>query len=588
MKRLLKSAYILLAPMILAANPGTTSAPDENGTITYTQIITKDSDAYYRTYNGVEYNRLDVYGDKDSDYGWKHNFPDYNLDDLNIVSAQLRISAFDVDAEPEHGQNGEYNQISIDGNNLNPGFLQGTNQTVYETKFDIPLNYITDDGIMNVFMDVDIREKGWWVSVPQSKIVIKYKIVEDNVAPYKPKVKKVLRALEDSPLVIEIEGSDVAGVDSDQLDPNDNNVSYKYRWYVDVGQGEYIDTDFAGKGILNTNIVPAEKVKVAERWRGEVTPIDENGAMGEAAIYDFPVIEEKDTDNDSIRDIYEEYDNDPERAFNLYYPAKGTKNTLLFEDTWPNTGDYDMNDVAMNFSYKFVTNADNLLKDIYLTLNYNAYGGLTHHGFGLELADLDRTNIKSISTLYNGETVELSAEEGHSGDKTVVIITNDITKYLPITYREDGNNTFYNTQNDGEEKATKLLVLHIELDEARAFDLSKAPYNPFIFKQYNDASAPTKGRGHETHLLDHAPTDLADLTLFGTSEDRSVAANGKFYRTKKGLPWALEVPEHIMHTPERVDFLQAYPELLNWAQSGGTTNLDWYQHSDTQHTWKNK
>lgn len=596
MKKLLKSAYILLAPMLLSANIGVTSEPDADGVITYTQIINENSDALYRTYEGVEYDRFDVYGGKDSDFGWKHTFPDYNLSDLNIVSAQLLISAYDVDAEPEHGENGEYNQISIDHNNLNPGFLQGTNQTTYETKFDIPLNYITDDGEMSVFMDVDTREKGWWVSVPQSTVVIKYKIVADNTAPYKVKVKNVLKAFEDTPLVVEVEGSDVEGVDSNQLDPDNNNVSYKYRWYVDVGQGEYIDTDFAGKGVLNTNTVAAEKVKIAEKWRAEVTPVDEKGAMGISTIYDFPTIEAKDSDNDSIRDIYEEYDNDPERAFNLYYPAKDKMNTLLFEDTWPNTGDYDMNDVVMGFNYKFVTNANNLVKDIYLTLDFKAYGGLDHHGFALEIADLDRTNIASITTVSNGKTVELTSEEGHKGDKTVIVIAKDLTKYMATTYKEDGNHIFFNTQSDVAEEATQELVLHIELDEAQALDISKAPFNPFIFKQFNNSSEPSKGRGQETHLIDHAPSDLADLTFFGTKDDVSVFTSsdtdtkttGQFYRTKDGLPWALEIPGNVSYASEQVDFLNAYPDLFNWAKTGGGNNTDWYQHKNSQYTWKNK
>jgi LruC domain-containing protein len=596
MKKLLKSTYILLAPLLLSANVGTTTAPDANGLITYTQSVNSNSDAFYRTYQGKEYRNFNVYGCQESDSGWKHNFPNFNLKDLNIISAKLLISAYDVDAEPSHGLNGEYNQISIDQNNLNPGFLQGSNGTTYETEFDIPLNYISDDGEMSVFMDVDIREKGWCVRVPESKVVLSYKIIEDNEAPYKAKIKEVLNAASNNPLVVTILGSDRNGVlDIKNLDPDGDTVTYKYRWFVDVGQGEYVDADFAGKGTITTNTVPARQVKLNEKWRVEVTPVDEHGAIGIATIYDFPTIAEKDSDNDSILDVNDEYPKDPKRAFNLYYPAKGEMNTLMYEDTWPSTGDYDMNDVVINFNYKFVADAKNLIKDIYLTLDYKAYGGILHHGFALEMADLDRTNILNISTENSGNTVELRSEEGHKGDKTVIIITEDLIKYMPVTYDKNGSHIFFNTHNNQAEKSIESLVLHIELDEARAFDVSKAPFNPFIFRQFNDPLAPNKGRSHETHLIDHAPSDLADRDLFGTGDDKSVFSQstgsitlGQFYRTKNGLPWALEVSGEVSYPAEKTDFLNAYPNLWDWAQKGGKTNMDWHKHKNSKYTWKNQ
>ncbi len=99
--------------------------------------------------------------------------------------------------------------------------------------------------------------------------------------------------------------------------------------------------------------------------------------------------------------------------------------------------------------------------------------------------------------------------------------------------------------------------------------LGNPPYNPFIFVNGD--------RGREVHLADHAPTDLVDQSFFGTGDDDSKPAQGRYYKTKTNLPWALNMIEHFDYPVEKVEILNAYKHFGEWAESNGVQYPDWYK-----------
>ena len=353
MTKYIKSLMLLALPTIIIAHEGTVLGPDQDGIYTYTQIVDSTSEPEYFTRVGNT--GFDYKGQKFDDFGWTHTFPEYLNPDITILDAKLLITAYDVDVKPSGGATGEYNQISIDNSVLNPGFLQGSNDKTFTTKFDITLSKIIDDGKMNVFLDIDIKERKWRVTIPQSTIKINYKVIPNNLPPYKANlISKLLIPQEKTPLTIDIDGGINDSIITTQLDPNDDMVTYKYRWFVKIGNGEYMDSEFAGKGNITSNTVPADKIKLNEKWRVEVTTIDIHGAISDTSAYTWQKVTVKDSDLDGVPNAYDNYPDDYDRAFDFFYPAKNSFNTLLYEDMWPHRGDYDMNDLVLNFNYKFI------------------------------------------------------------------------------------------------------------------------------------------------------------------------------------------------------------------------------------------
>jgi len=569
MNKFLTRAAFFLVPSLLLANVGTT-VDNGDGTFTYTQQIDATSPTPYYT-QPID-SGFGVYGFYDKDYGWQHDFPAYNTDGMTILSAKLTIDAWDVDSEIEWGTNGEYDVISVDGVDLNPGLLQGTNNTNSTTVFDIPVSNITDDGLINVFMDIDTfhNYNYWATSLDRSVVTITYKSVVNNNPPTQPTL-----TCTPTPIVI---NSDDLVVSAVSTDPDGDSVTYNYRWFVDVGQNLFTD-DEIGVGIdHNGTTVPSADTSIGQLWRVEVTPVDSNGALGQSATCDWPIIS-NDSDGDGVDDDVDAYPNDPERAFNSYYPAQGVYNTLVFEDTWPRKGDYDLNDLVTTFNYQFITDANNKLKEIVYTGSINAAGAIYHNAFaiginGLVAGDVD-TTASTLLVNGNAETGFVDQDVALTSE-AVFVINRDIYNLMSSVKSNIATYNLYNTQ-DGDGTPTIPVEMHIVLTTAKTLDLAQAPFNPFIYLSIG-------GLRTETHLINHAPTALHEQS-FGTDDDASDAANGKYYLTAEGLPWAVEVNGAVGHTLEQTDFAEAYPNIVSWALSGGTTDQDWAQYPVSSKIW---
>jgi len=78
-------------------------------------------------------------------------------------------------------------------------------------------------------------------------------------------------------------------------------------------------------------------------------------------------------------------------------------------------------------------------------------------------------------------------------------------------------------------------------------------------------------------MVDKAPTDLVDVSLFGTADDASDPATGQYYKTAANHPWAIQVSESFDYPEEKTDIVKAYLNFANWAQSSGSSSRDWYK-----------
>ena len=100
------------------------------------------------------------------------------------------------------------------------------------------------------------------------------------------------------------------------------------------------------------------------------------------------------------------------------------------------------------------------------------------------------------------------------------------------------------------------------------------PYNPFLF---GTRAAPLNYI--EVHLPAHANTSkFTNTQLFGGAnyDDNTSPSIGRYYVSKKGYPWALDLPMGWKWPTERTDIVTAYPYFKACAESGGTSYQNWY------------
>lgn len=277
-----------------------------------------------------------------------------------------------------------------------------------------------------------------------------------------------------------------------------------------------------------------------------------------------------DSDNDGASDEFDDYPNDPNRAFNNHFPSEGNFGTLGFEDLWPYKGDYDFNDMVVDYNFNTVTNANDNAVEIYATLKVRAIGAGFKNGFGIELpvsAEAVSEVTGDFSLTQNiVNTNSKNLENGQSN--AVIIFFDNAFDLLP----HPGDGTGVNTRNGATYvEPTEINFLITFAYPVNASNLGQAPFNPFIFVNGE--------RGREVHLKNHAPTDLADESLFGDGQDASNPSQGYYYKTENNLPWAINIIEEFDYPVEKTAVIDAYNYFAQWAESGGTQYSDWYSDS---------
>lgn len=282
-----------------------------------------------------------------------------------------------------------------------------------------------------------------------------------------------------------------------------------------------------------------------------------------------PIDVPTDTDGDGVSDTFDQFPTDPTRAYITYAPSQATWGTLAFEDLWPSTGDYDMNDLVVNYRYQYISNASNNVVEMNCSYAVRAAGAGYNNGFGVQFPFAPST-VQSVTgqKLKNGY-ITTAANGTEAGQTKAVIIPFDDYHNLIMN---PGNATFINTTNDLAKITGDTAVINIKFNSPMtSASMGTYPYNPFLISQMR--------RTYEIHLAGNAPTDKFDKTLFGTGNDNSNPALGRYYQSSSNWPWAIHFVEGFSYPLEKTSLGTAYPHFLQWAQSGGTSYTDWYSNT---------
>ncbi len=273
-----------------------------------------------------------------------------------------------------------------------------------------------------------------------------------------------------------------------------------------------------------------------------------------------------DSDGDGVDDDEDDYPNDATRAYDVYYPNEDTYGTLAFEDNWPGLGDYDFNDLILDYNFHEVLNADNEVVDIYGKYSARAVGASYTNGFGFQM-NAEPGDIESVEGYsINSDYINLNANHTEANqEKATIILIDNIFDKLPHAGVGIGANTTESAPYVNPD--TSMVTIHFSNPIASAV-LGTPPYNSFLIVD--------QVRGVEIHLPDHPPTSLANLNLLGTDADNSIPAEGRYYKTLTNLPWAMDNPHSFDYPIEKVQVINAYNYFAQWAESSGSIHADWY------------
>ncbi len=249
------------------------------------------------------------------------------------------------------------------------------------------------------------------------------------------------------------------------------------------------------------------------------------------------------------------------------YPAHGP-GTLAFEDLWPGKGDYDFNDLVIDYQFEVISNLDNYVDKVIATFELKAFGAALENGFGFQLGNVNSNDLTVTGSQLTESFISLNGNGTEAGQSYATIIVFDNT----FSHMENpGWGIGVNTTPDAAyvQPVRFTLILKFKPNTYLVNELDIAGFNPFLIVN--------KTRGHEVHLPYYKPTELADASLFGQWEDDSKPATGRYYVTENNLPWALNIYENFEYPIEKQDLLQVYLKFAEWANSGGTLFPDWYK-----------
>lgn len=298
---------------------------------------------------------------------------------------------------------------------------------------------------------------------------------------------------------------------------------------------------------------------------GDVTTYLPQSACNPVGFGEPPIV---DYDLDGVPDATDLYPTDPQRASNSYFPAQNVWGTVAFEDLWPSRGDYDFNDLILDFTGYFVLNAQNNVKDMIIDFRVRAVGASLNNGFGFQLDKINWDQVESVTGFAHESLtmpISLNPNGTEAGQpKAVIIVASTVESVINRT-----QGSMFNTIKANQTGSYDVTHITVTFGSAVAqSNVGMSDFNPFLIKDQN--------RDMEVHLPNMAPSALIDPGVFGTFEDDSNPAGGRYYKTANNLPWGILLLQPFDYPIENTEILDAYLHFGAWAESGGVNYQDWY------------
>ena len=238
----------------------------------------------------------------------------------------------------------------------------------------------------------------------------------------------------------------------------------------------------------------------------------------------------------------------------MHYPSSNTWATLAFEDNWPLVGDYDMNDLVVNYRLSSY-DVEGTLMRVKIEGQVVAIGASYHNGFAFRLPGLLRSEVDTNRLIFKINGVEQNISPLEEGkDEAIFIIADDLWDF--VTSGETCK--YYRTEEGCGSNIQMTFSIEIPLEaNVNKDNVANFPYDPFIFssegQERNYVFGEAPGRRFEVHLKNQAPTEAFQSNFLGRGDDASDAENGEYFINANGMPWAINIPYEWEHPVEYMD-----------------------------------
>lgn len=273
-----------------------------------------------------------------------------------------------------------------------------------------------------------------------------------------------------------------------------------------------------------------------------------------------------------------------------------TSGTIMFEDNWPEMGDYDMNDLVADYQVKTIwsdrdkdSNPDEtkVQEKIEVTVTIRAIGGYLPAKLGVQFLGKNEGAFKSLRQKHITDYVMPAPVRGVS----VRLANPDQPEQTPIFYIEGlenlkNGNTYYNTEKkDDSNLATLKFTMNInsfnDLEKSTALSQSALAANQDFFLVTKE--------GREIHLRGYEPSILYTKYAEDAAKATEKLNSTNKYSTDKNFVWGLKICANGFRYPmEKVDIREAFSNDVfgKWVETGGNDPQyhNWFKYYDLNKT----
>lgn len=218
--------------------------------------------------------------------------------------------------------------------------------------------------------------------------------------------------------------------------------------------------------------------------------------------------------------------------------TENSYSSFAYEDIWPSGGDYDLNDVIIEYHRSITFDGNNYVSEVKET-------------FKPVQDELAATNNNAFAVQYatdqRGAIVLPSGAENETATNSVILFPN-----AKLVRGQEFVIT--RTFTAGAMKKDALKV-------------GNSVLNPYIIVSYEGVG---KDNRTEVHLPKAKATNLANPDQIGKNADA-------YYVNKDGKhPFAISIPGTFTPVTETVPIDKEYPDFEKWVESDGREYTDWY------------
>jgi LruC domain-containing protein len=253
-----------------------------------------------------------------------------------------------------------------------------------------------------------------------------------------------------------------------------------------------------------------------------------------------------------------------------WFPGAGSTAVLSFEDQWPYLTDYDYNDVVLEVHWQ-VHSIGGLVYRALLTVDPVALGGDLSNGLGVQLpSGVSKDGLVVERRLGSGGSPTSDPIYGAWSDLALtgdaaptVVLSSDLRELFG---NESGRLNVGVVGKD--DLGGQRLEVEFNWPAGVSLDTAQLPFDLYVFR----AQTPS----HEIHLPQYQGTAAMNSALFGAAGNAVPPAGTRWFVNDRQIPAALNLMTAAVYPREAVAIDTVFPQILQFATSGGTQAQTFY------------